>query len=404
MNNISTIGKKCFGCSACKAVCPKTAIKMQENEEGFLVPVIDENKCVYCGKCGNVCPALNRWKNDENNKNMHIYAYKNEDVEVLNNSTSGGFFSKIIKEKKPEWICGCIQNSNLKVEHLLTNNILNAKKMCGSKYVQSDLNDVFQKIKEKLCVKESVLFSGTSCQVHGLLNYLDIMKVPTENLTTVDLICHGVPSPKIYFDFLHFYEKAKNVEIQKHKSRSKKYGWGIDLGTLNYAQTIFTKHKVDDSSLEANLWQNAFFSDFCIRESCYSCPYTTIKKPAEYTIGDFWGVEKIFPNQNFSEGCSLVIVKSANAQKLLDGITDLEVNKEDIQCVVSKQARLTQPIKCPENREQFWQDYHKNGFEYIAEKYFNYTAKSKKYIKIYNILLSFKFYKLADKISKSIFY
>ena len=115
-------------------------------------------------------------------------------------------------------------------------------------------------------------------------------------------------------------------------------------------------------------------------------------------------MEKIFPNQNFSDGCSLVIVKSANAQKLLDGITDLEVNKEDIQCVVSKQARLTQPIKCPENREQFWQDYHKNGFEYIAEKYFNYTAKSKKYIKIYNILLSFKFYKLADKISKSIFY
>ena len=128
MNNISTIGKKCFGCSACKAVCPKTAIKMQENEEGFLVPVIDENKCVYCGKCGNVCPELNRWKNDENNKNMHIYAYKNEDVEVLNNSTSGGFFSKIIKEKKPEWICGCIKNSNLKVEHLLTKNILNAKK------------------------------------------------------------------------------------------------------------------------------------------------------------------------------------------------------------------------------------------------------------------------------------
>lgn len=404
MNDISTVGKKCFGCTACKAVCPKSAIKMQENDEGFLFPFINESICVHCGKCGKVCPALNRWKCDEQDEHINIFAYKNENVEILKKSTSGGFFSKIIEEKRPEWICGCIQNENLKIEHILTNNILEIEKMNGSKYVQSNLNNTFEGIKEKLISGDKVVFSGTSCQVHGLLNYLNIMKAPVENLTTIDLVCHGVPSPKIYFDYLQFYEKTKNVKVKKHRSRSKKYGWGVGIGTLNYIQSVFFKQNVDESSLEANLWQNVFFSDFCIRESCYSCPYTSVIKPAEFTMGDFWGVEDIFNGIDFKDGCSLVIAKSENAKKLLNKITRLRVERKDIKRVVGKQARLRNPVRCPKNREQFWRDYHNNDFKYVAKKYFNYTSKSKINMKIYNILLLFKFYKLANKISRLIFY
>lgn len=404
MSDIGIVGKNCFGCTACKAVCPQNAIKMEENKEGFLVPVIKKDICVHCEICSKVCPALNKWNCNENNEHINVFAYKNDNLELLKESTSGGFFSKIVQEIDPEWVCGCVQDKSLEIEHILSNDLQDIKRMRGSKYVQSNLKNVFNEIKDELVKGNRIVFSGTSCQVHGLLNYLKIANVSTENLVTIDLVCHGVPSPKIYSDFLNFYAKTKKDVVIAHKSRSKKYGWGGKLGTLNYVQTIFLRNHLDDKSLEANLWQNIFFSDFGIRESCYLCPYTSVNKPADITIGDFWGVEDFFPEHNFSNGCSLVITKTDDYKKFMRKITNLQVDREDIKHVVEKQGRLRNPVKRPQNREKFWTDYSNNNFEYIAKKYFNYKCKSKIFIKIYNILLFMKMYKWANKISKLIFY
>lgn len=402
--NVSNIMNGCFGCTACASICPTRAIEMEKSQEGFLYPKVKEEKCISCGKCRMVCPSVIQDESSNTRRSYKICAYVNPDETVLSNSTSGGFFSAAIDSFSPDYVCGAIFDKDHIVVHVISNQKDTIDKMHGSKYVQSNLGQCFIDIKEKLDKGFRVLFSGTSCQVKGLIGYLNTTNTNMDNLLTLDLVCHGVPSPLLFSDYLKNYEMKTGKKIINYSSRSKKYGWGSNLGVLNYLQTISrSDSKIDNTSFDANLWQNIFFNDYCIRECCYICPFATPDKPSDLTMGDFWGVESIITDIPFSRGCSLIICHSEKGNNVLNGINVTWLDNNQMVEAVKKQARLKKPITRPSNREIFWQDYHNKSFSDIAKKYFRYSNRNGFLMKIYMMLVNFGLIKLANRISKKIF-
>ena len=404
MKNVGFVENDCFGCSACKCICPVGAINFIESNEKFLVPAINKAKCLECGLCTEVCPAVHKWCADSTSNEAQIYAFSNQDNAILTESTSGGFFSEAITKYSADYVCGCIQDDNFLIKHVVSNSDKTISMMRGSKYVQSNMENCFNEIKDNLKQGKKVLFSGTSCQVDGLNRFLKRSRIDSSNLLTIDLVCHGVPSPGIYRDFIKFYEKEKK-KPKRHWHRSKYYGWGVELGIANYIQTISTETRKDYTSLAANIWINAFFSDYCIRECCYNCPYTSINKPADLTMGDFWGVNDFLQDKKYlGKGYSLVISRTPKSDKLVKKIDAYHIKKNATSMVISKQSRLQKPINMPDNRAMFWEEYIEKGFEHIVKKYYRYTTVNKLILSMYFISLRLGFRKLATKLARQIFY
>lgn len=393
----------CFGCTACMAICKFDAITMQPDTEGFMVPIVDEEKCVDCGACTKVCPALNPWqgKTGENK----FYAYQHENMDILAKSTSGGAFSALVDTEEKPYVCGCVLDEKLYVRHILSREEKDIAAMRGSKYVQSDMGNVLREIREKLLVGEKVVFSGTSCQTHGLLNYLAAAKVPIDNLLTMDLICHGVPSNLMHQEYVKLYEQAKGVSRYKHYFRSKHQGWGLKFMLKNYEQLFVHSDGVGDrTSLESQLWLNVFFSDLCLRESCYNCPYCTDSKPADITLADFWGIEETDVELDFPKGCSLLIARGKGIAKICYLLNSKPLVKTQELVARKYQMHLVRPIKRPAERESFWQDYHTCGFEFVARKYLRYGGKYKVLMLMYNLLNRLKNKRLVQKVGNWLFY
>lgn len=401
----------CFGCTACMAICKFDAITMQPDAEGFMVPIVDEEKCVGCGACTKVCPALNPWQGKAGENKF--YTYQHEDKEVLAKSTSGGAFSAIVGNEENPYVCGCVLDDKLYVRHILSREEEDIAAMRGSKYVQSDMSNVLREIRDKLAAGEKVVFSGTSCQTHGLLNYLSVAKVPADNLITMDLICHGVPSNLMHQEYVKLYEQVKGVKGLKHYFRTKRQQWGLKFMLKNYEQVFVHSGQQalvhgcpagDRTSLESQLWLNVFFSDLCLRESCYKCPYCTDSKPADITLADFWGIEETDVDLDFPKGCSLMIARGKGIAKVGQLLNSKLLDEKQETVARKYQMHLTRPIKRPAEREGFWQDYHADGFEFVARKYLRYGEKYRILMFIYNLLNRLKNKRLVQKVGNWIFY
>lgn len=403
MKNIENIAEACFGCTACYSICPVNAISMSENARGFASPVVDNSKCIDCGRCVQVCPSINKWDKQKEKDITNIYAFVHKEQKVLCQSTSGGFFTEAVKVYGADYVVGCVQDKELRICHKMIGDLNEIVSMRGSKYVQSDLGESYSLIGQKLKEGYKVVFSGTSCQVHGLENYLNMQGINNSNLLTLDLICHGVPSPKVYRDFLKEYRDVTHRKIVSHFFRCKKYGWGAGKGAANYIQSLVTNEFEDYKSYDANLWQNVFFSDLCLRECCYKCPYTSINKPADITMGDFWGIENIIDEINTKKGCSLVLVRTHKAYELCDKIDLVKIQDRDYSTIVNIQSRLRRPVEIPDNKERFWEDYESYGFGFVKKKYFMYKTINKALIKLYLFAQSIGLRKLSYKIERSIF-
>ncbi len=412
MESVAKVKREaCFGCTACMAICKLDAIAMQPDVEGFMVPVVDEEKCVGCGACTKVCPALNPWQ--EKSGENKFYAYQHGDKEVLAKSTSGGAFSAIVETEENPYVCGCVLDDKLYVRHILSREEDDIAAMRGSKYVQSDMGNVLREIRNKLAAGETVVFSGTSCQTHGLLNYLLAAKVPTDNLITMDLICHGVPSNIMHQEYVKLYEQAKGVKGLKHYFRTKRQQWGLKFMFKNYEQVfvygeqgplVHGRFTEDRTSLESQLWLNVFFSDLCLRESCYKCPYCTDSKPADITLADFWGIEKTDVNLDFPKGCSLMIARGKGIG-VVESLTNSKALDDKQEIIARKyQIHLQRPINRPLKRENFWKDYHRNGFFYVAKKYLRYGKKYKLLMRFYNWANRLEDKRMAQKIGNWLFY
>lgn len=397
--HIETDSKSCCGCTACMSVCPANAIKMISDSEGFYIPQTDGKNCIECGACVRVCPAEKKTTEEhESGRPMHAYAAKYVN-DIRGGSASGGLFpalAKYVLENKDGWVCGCVLNQeSLMPEHIVSNNWLDVQRMQDSKYVQSNMQDCYSRIGELLKKNQMVLFSGTSCQVAGLYSFLDAKHIRKDSLMTVDFFCHGVPSPQIWKEYLSFYKKKKKRTPIGYRFRSKKYGWGSSskgsshLNSITYRNAIKVAHE-DNFSWAARMWRTVFFSNLCIRRYCHSCPYASAEKPADITMGDFWGIEKFYPDFDDGKGSSLALVRTDKAEQVLKAAEWLTLKPVNLEEILAKQANAFKPSPPNVQRGEFWQDYKKQGFEFCAQKYFGYTVKNRTKAFLKRILFALK--------------
>lgn len=374
---ISVYDKKedCCGCTACKNICPVEAIKMMADKEGFLYPNINQELCVDCGICRKVCPLQNKVVIQDRFCKPFVYAIQQKDNQIRMESASGGAYTAISDYglDLSSAIYGVKFDEKFNVIHSKALTVASRDEFRGSKYVQSNLNDTFKQIQNNLTDGQSVLFSGTGCQVAGLRKFLDGTKTDISNLITNDIICHGVPSPLLWADYLKVVQIKEDLE--SYTFRYKKKGWrGYNVKVKYKTGNI----KVNTPAIR--IYATIFASDLALRPSCYKCQFTNIKRTSDITIGDFWGIEKTRPEIDDNKGLSLILVNTPKGKYIFDkikGKLDVwESNTDD--CL---QPNLQHPTKMPEKRELFWQEYYKYGFNFIARKYGGYNLKTKlKYV------------------------
>lgn len=331
----------CNGCTACIYVCPKKCIEMKEDNEGFIYPVIDETKCIHCGKCLTVCSNT---KEQNEKRNVIPYAIVNNNHEVLMNSTSGGVFYALLKElfSKQNAVCyGAAYDDKLIVRHMRADNLEDSLKFMGSKYVRSNIEGIYEKIKEDLKNNNKVLFTATPCQIQGLYTYL---KRDYDNLITCDIICHSNPSPKVLEKYIKCLEMQNSSKVKKITFRSKSNGWA------NPTPIIVLEN---GKTFEETSYSKAFSRVLISRPSCSECVFTKPYKVSDITIGDFWGVEKLTNIKDYKNGISIVLANTKKGEeviKKLKGVTKYELNN-DLDYLMYNHH---QPEKMHRNRYKFF--------------------------------------------------
>ena len=380
---------KCTGCFGCFNICPKDAISMEEDAFGNVYPTIDEHKCINCGLCKSVCPVLNS-KNIKFNVPKKVYAMYSKNNNIRTESTSGGIattISKYVIEKKGVvYGAGNILNNGM-FEFIRINSVEDLFKIQGSKYVHCYINKAFKSIKKDLEGNKMVLFIATPCQVAGLKNYLN---KKYDNLITMDIICHGVPSQKILFEDLYNSFKLAPKDFEYITFRDS-FGYHLKI----YKTIDDYKEKKSSYSKYANLDQyyKNFLRGNIYRDNCYNCDYAKKERISDITIGDFWGLEhssKIYDNE--SNGISAVMPLSEKGLKLIEETLPLFVYEErEYEEVFNHNEQLNNPMKRKQQYYIFKKNYLLKGYK----KTFKKMNKLKDYIK-YNSLI-YNLYKKGNR-------
>lgn len=353
----------CCGCQACAQRCPKQCIVMCEDEEGFIYPEVDVTQCIACGLCVKVCPVINQ---DNPKQPKTVYAAEALDDEIIKSSSSGGIFSLLAEQTilAGGVVFGARFDENWEVVHGYTETIEGLDVLCGSKYVQSHIGNSFLQAEAFLKTGRKVLFSGTPCQIAGLNNFL---QRKYENLLTVDVICHGVPSPMIWRKYLK--EIAKNQCIKNIFMRDKMLGWRrycirVDgmLDTILYEE--FTK----------NIYMQGFLLNLYLRPSCYECPAKKFKSQSDITLGDYWGIQNQYPELYNKLGTSAVLVNTIKGYNVFNR---LHVKKTitTYSSVLSGNPSIEKSV-ATKYREYFWQRYHTDGNLAVVKRIWQKTRPS----------------------------
>lgn len=381
---------KCCGCQVCGAVCPKKAIEFREDDEGFLYPHIDKEKCIECGLCKKMCAFQTSLQNKETfcTKFQNLYAVKHKDLNVRMSSRSGGIFTAIsdIVLENDGVVYGAMYDKNMEVAHVRAETKEKRNQMRGSKYVQSKTDiEIYSMVKKDLQEGRIVLYSGTSCQVASLRSFLNNKKY--DNLICMDIVCHGVPSPKVYRDYLKYWEEKLGNKISDFDFRNKKdYGWA------GHVESIFTEKQKVNSCLYTML----FYQHNVLRPACYVCPYKGLEHPGDITIADYWGIDRAAPGFSDNKGVSLVLVNTEVGKEYFDKALKEYESIEAIPTEIEKsmQPPLKEPFKEPDNREAFWEDYNLHGFNYVVKKYAGNSWKWIVKYRIKKILMDLQLYKV----------
>lgn len=340
---------KCTACGACVNACPIRAIKMTEDAHGFLHPEVDTEKCRNCGYCANICPQLNLWL--PNSEKKVCLALKASDEE-RKKSASGGVFPVLAKYvlEKNGYVCGAAWNENWEVEHKIVDNLEDLEGLRSSKYVQSNVNLIYKNIKQLLEKDHYVLFSGTPCQVDGLYHYLG---KSYDKLITMDILCHGVPAQKMFQEFLQ--AKYPDRTITEIQFRDKRNGWGA------YTTIKFADGTSEEFCMQNCLWIMAYLKFYLNRASCYQCSYTSTRRVGDFTVGDFWGIEKYFPQFYDKQGVSVVTLNNDKAINIYQKIQDRFQLKSwlPLDYSIPRNSVWTKNTPVPEKRQVFL-DYFEN--------------------------------------------
>ncbi|MDU5920541.1 MAG: Coenzyme F420 hydrogenase/dehydrogenase, beta subunit C-terminal domain [Clostridiales bacterium] len=344
---------KCSGCYACYSVCPKECISMKEDDEGYLYPNVNKNKCINCGICEKKCPIAN---NNKNNELIETYGCYSKNNDIRKQSSSGGIFSLLAQQvlNSGGVVFGSRYDKDFNVIHDYIEDVNELYKLRGSKYLQSIIGENFKIAKEFLEQGILVLFSGTPCQIDGLIKFLG---KEYKNLITVDIICHGVPSKKVW----NSYREYMNIkgDISSVNFRDKSIGWE------EYSIKIEYKNKPTFSQLaKDNLYMIGFVNDFYLRPSCYDCKSKGINRASDITLGDFWGINNILPELNDKKGTSIVLIQSQKGENLFNQIKPNIIFKEtEINDVIKYNKSIVESAVKSEKRERF--------FKYINNFKFN---------------------------------
>lgn len=352
---------KCNGCHACYNTCNIGAIKMQPDDEGFLRPVINHEKCINCGRCEKACPIINPPANNPYEESYGAYA---KDEAIHKASSSGGVFAVFAKEtlKNGGFVCGAAYTPDRTVNHIIIDKEEDLHLLQGSKYVQSTIGDIYSKIKDLLIENKKVLFSGTPCQVAGLVSYLG---KDYDNLITLDLICHGVPSPWIWQLHLNEISGGKTVTDSTFRNKTQ----GIHNVTLDYYLSDGTVYQ---EKYEESPYIKAFSQNLSVRPSCFECKFKGYKRCSDITIGDYWSAVEYNPNLVQDNGVSSIILHSSKAKDFLENVKKQFIIENTTSENVSLWNHNLNNCSIPsENREHFFYDIKNMPFSQAVSKNYN---------------------------------
>ena len=363
---------ECSGCFACRDVCPQGAVAVATDRSGFLYPEIDTDKCISCGLCSRICGYQ---KGNSGNKPVKVFAAAAKNDKILMNAASGGIFSVMARHFVDSGgiVCGAAmtrKKTGFDVHHVFSDNERDLHKLASSKYVKSSTDGIFRKAEEILRSGKQLLFSGTPCQIAALKAYL---RKDYENLFTVDLICHGVPSLRLFNDYIDLYEKKHSCTVTDFRFRDKSSGQGMYYRiTEKRGETSFKKRK----SGKLSSYFGLFLKGAIYRENCYSCPYASEKRISDITIGDYWGIYQEHGDEirkaglDNRKGISCVLINTDKGSRMWDIISsELRSFESELRKVSAHNEQLRKPSAKPAGRTKIMRAYISGGYKAVDEIY-----------------------------------
>jgi len=349
---------RCTGCSACAAVCPRDAVTLVRDREGFSFPAVDPEKCVRCGLCTETCPMLHP---REPKPLPAAFAAWNREADVRRDSTSGGAFSALADYvlEGGGVVFGAALDGRQHLRHIACFRKEDLWRLRGAKYVQSDLEGVFREVRKCLETRQ-VLFSGTPCQVDGLYRFL---KGRPENLTACDLVCQGVPSPGVWEDMARLIEKKRGRELQTVRFRNKVEGW-----KNGHFTTVYDDGTVDTHPLFETEYGRAFGRALFLRPCCYRCPYACMNRPGDFTLGDLRGLRPDELPEQQQKGVSLLLVNTPHGSHVFDQLR-LSRQPFPVERAIAGNPRLASPAAQPPDRAAFFAAYALDPFDQVVRRF-----------------------------------
>lgn len=358
---------ECCGCNACGDVCSRGAITYKNDSEGFWYPEVDINNCINCGLCEKICPIIHECNSKQvNNEEPECYAAEHKSIEVVFSSTTGGMFSALadIMYNQKGYVGGAVHNDDFSVSHFISNSRSDLQKLRRSKDLQSNAKGFYREVKRLVIAGEKVLVCGVPCQIAALTNYLG---KDYDNLITVDLICAGVNSPKVWRKYLDYIEEINGSKIVWTENKSKEYGWN------NLTQKfVFEDGNEYFDTRKTSLFTKGYIeSHLYCRPSCYDCKFKGFPRVADITIGDFWGIGSYSKKYNSDMGTSVVMINSDKGKKYFDK-AKRRINSEQVPLdwVISGNPALKNSISVlSDKREEFFEDLNVLRFDKLIKKY-----------------------------------
>lgn len=368
-HQILKIGDKCTGCGACISICPKNALTLVPDEEGFYFPKLDENACVNCHLCDKSCQVLHP-ATESSEPQRHYYMAKAKDYAVVMASSSGGAFSVLANKILASGGVVYGAHYDFEKEQLIQDSTGNCSlgELRKSKYIESFTGAIFKDVGNNLQMGRKVLYVGSPCQAEGLLQYLRTKRIERDNLLLVQFVCHGVPANKFFTEYIHYEERRHKSKLISFDFRPKIRGWRFSEWRMEFANG-----DIEQGPYYYYYYYYYFQLSNTLRGSCYNCKRVLNETP-DITIGDFWGIRKYQPDNKDNDGISLIIAHNLRAKELIESIVEFEYIKEIPETAAGNIRReTTSRSNKLSARDEFMSEVRKNGYMKTVKKQAGFT-------------------------------